>query len=421
MKIKKTLFLFILSFLLPIIAACTSTNSNSKVLEYPQDNQTITDIAYRVLNSIRPQEPPPKKYIRGIHLSAFISAVNKHRNAVMELFDSTELNTAVIDVKEIEGQVYMDGVKTADANGTSFAKAIPNLEQYLAKLKEKGVYTIARIVVFRDNLMPRKKTKWAVKRPDGSLWTDKKDFTWLDPYNEEVWDYAIEIAERAVDLGFEEVQFDYIRFPSDGDVTKCRYINKEHSKETAAKALVDFLKKASKKIKSKNAKISIDVFGLTTTAEDDMGIGQKIVEMAEYVDYVSPMVYPSHYGKGIYGIDDPNKEPYKTVYKSMEGATKRLPAEKMRPWLQDFTLGYKYSKEHVRAQIQACYDNGIGDWLLWNARCVYTKDALKDNDAENSFEQSNPPTPEMLKTAQEKEKERAAKEQAANADNKCEN
>jgi len=418
MKIKKIFSLFA-ALLLLSMGACSSTisNSNPKILEYPQESQTITDIAYRILNRIVPQEPPPRRYIRGIHLTAPISAVNKHRIAVMELFDSTELNTAVIDVKELEGQVYMSGVKTADANGTSFARAIPNLAQYIEQLKEKEIYTVARIVVYRDDLMPRKKTKWAVKNPDGTLWVDRKGITWLDPYNEEVWDYIIEIAERAADLGFEEIQFDYIRFPSDGDITKCRYISKEHNKETASKALVGFLKKASEQLKAKNVKTSIDVFGLTTTADDDMGIGQRIVEMAEHVDYVSPMVYPSHYGKGIYGVSDPNKEPYKIVYKSMEGAAKRIPIEKLRPWLQDFSLGgYKYGKEQVRAQIQACYDNGIGDWLLWNARCVYTRDALKGNDAETSFEQSDPPTPEMLKTAQEKERERAknANEESGN-------
>ncbi|MDR2192373.1 MAG: putative glycoside hydrolase [Endomicrobium sp.] len=412
MKSKNFISLFAASFLLSACAACSSinSNSNSKILEYPQESQTITDIAYRILNRVEPQAPEPTKYIRGIHLTAFISAVNKHRNAVMELFDATELNAAVIDVKELEGQVYIDGVKTAVANGASFSKALPNLDQYLAKLKEKEVYSIARIVVFRDNLMPRKKTKWAVKKADGSLWTDRKGITWLDPYNEEVWDYSIEIAERAVDLGFDEIQFDYIRFPSDGDISKCRYLNKDHNKDTAAKALIGFLKKANDKLKAKNAKISIDVFGLTTTADDDMGIGQKIVEMSEYVDYVSPMVYPSHYNKGAYAIADPNKAPYKTVYKAMEGAIKRLPAEKMRPWLQDFTMGYKYGKEEVRAQIQACYDNGVGAWLLWNARCVYTRDALKDNDAEMSFEQSDPPTAEMLKTAENKQKEADKKE-----------
>ncbi|MDR3113682.1 MAG: putative glycoside hydrolase [Endomicrobium sp.] len=404
-----------------MFSACSSVNpvSNVKVLEYPQDNQTITDIAYGILNRVTPQEQPKKKYARGIHLTAFISAVNKHRSAAIELFDDTELNTAVIDIKELEGQVYMDGVKTADANGASFARALPNLDKYIKQLKEKEIYTIARIVVFRDNLMPRKKTKWAVKKSDGSLWTDRKGITWLDPYNQEAWDYAIEIAQRAADLGFDEIQFDYIRFPSDGNIASCRYLKKEHTKETAAKALVGFLEKASEKLKEKNVKISIDVFGLTTTADDDMGIGQKIVEMAQYVDYVSPMVYPSHYNKGAYGIDDPNKNPYKTVYKGMEGAIKKLPAEKMRPWLQDFTMGFKYDKEQVRAQIQACYDNGIGDWLLWNPRCVYTRGALKDGDAETSFEKSNPPTPEMLKTEQNKQKEN--EKSAGSPDDKPEN
>ena len=408
MKIKQIIPLFFTaSFILSACSACSSVNSGSnvKVLEYPQETQTVSDIAYDILTRVTPHKQPDRRYIRGIHLTAFISAVNKHRDAVIELFNDTELNTAVIDVKELEGQVYMNGVKTADENGTSFARALPNLDKYLKQLKEKEIYTIARIVVFRDNLMPRKKTKWAVKKHDGSLWTDRKGITWLDPYNEETWDYSIEIAQRAADLGFDEIQFDYIRFPSDGNISSCRYVNKEHNKETAAQALIGFLKKANERLKVKNVKISIDVFGLTTTADDDMGIGQKIVEMAQYVDYVSPMVYPSHYNKGAYGIADPNKEPYKTVYKGIEGAIKRLPIEKMRPWLQDFSLGFKYDKEQVRAQIQACYDNDVGDWLLWNARCVYTRGALKDNDAETSFNKSDPATPEMLKTEQDRQKE----------------
>jgi hypothetical protein len=403
MKTKQLLLLFFAaSFIFSACSACSSVNpgANVKVLEQPQEEQTVSDVAYDILTRVEPEKIPERKYIRGIHLTAFISAVNKHRNALIELLDETELNAAVIDIKELEGQIYMDGVKTADANGTSFARALPNLDKFLKQLKEKEIYTIARIVVFRDNLMPRKKTKWAVKKPDGSLWTDRKGITWLDPYNEEVWDYSIEIAQRAADLGFDEIQFDYIRFPSDGNISSCRYINKEHNKESAAQALVGFLKKANERLKAKDVKISIDVFGLTTTADDDMGIGQRIVEMAQYVDYVSPMVYPSHYNRGAYGIADPNKEPYKTVYKGIEGAIKRLPTQKMRPWLQDFSLGFKYEAKQVRAQIQACYDNGVGDWLLWNARCVYTRDALKGGDAETSFEKSDPPTPEMLKPEQ---------------------
>lgn len=385
-----------------MISSCTGVTSSRQttVLEQPSEEELLAEtIAEEIAEAAAP-EPEPGIYLRGIHLSAWISGPAKHRNAVMDLFDNTELNTAVMDIKEMEGQVYIDGVKTANANGTHF-NAIPNARQYLAQLAEKNVYTIARIVVFRDNLMPRKKPSMAVKKADGSLWTDRKGITWLDPYNKDAWEYIFEICERAIDLGFKEIQFDYIRFPSDGNTKSCVYSNKNHTSETASKAIVGFLKEANRRLKEKGATISIDVFGGTTTASTDMGIGQKIVEMSEWVDYVSPMVYPSHYYKGEFGFAEPNKEPYKVVYKAMEGAMKRIPREKLRPWLQDFTMfGYKYGKEQIRAQIQACYDLDIPSWLLWNARCVYTREALLENDAEMIYKKSEPPTAEMLKTAE---------------------
>jgi hypothetical protein len=414
-----SLFVFLLT------SACASVASSSKttILEQPQEETTLAEeVATEVTVEAAPE---PEKFKRGIHLSAWISGPAKHRTAVMDLFDNTELNTAVIDIKEMEGQVYIDGVKTADANGAYF-KAIPNIKEYLEKLKEKNIYTVARIVVFRDNLMPRKKPSMAVKNSDGSLWMDRKGITWLDPYSKEAWDYTIEICERAIELGFEEIQFDYIRFPSDGNTKNCVYSNKNHSSAEASKALVAFLKEANKRLKAKGAMISIDVFGGTTTATDDMGIGQKIIEMTEWVDYVSPMIYPSHYYKGEFGLDVPNKEPYIVVYKAIEGALKRIPKEKLRPWLQDFSMyGYPYTKNEVRAQIQASYDNDIGSWLLWNARCVYTRDALKGNDAELTYEKSNPPTAEMVKTAdklkaaeelKKAEEEKKAQTEAAGAD-----
>ncbi|MDR2425680.1 MAG: putative glycoside hydrolase [Endomicrobium sp.] len=397
-------------FIFFLMSACASVTSNSKttILEHPRYGETIAETLAEEI-SIE-AAPEPEKFIRGIHLSAWISGPNKHRAAVIDLFDNTELNTAVIDIKEMEGQIYIDGVKTANNSGAYF-KAIPNITEYLAKLKEKNIYTIARVVVFRDNLMPRKKPSMGVKKPDGTLWTDNKGITWLDPYNKDVWEYIFEMCERAIDLGFEEIQFDYIRFPSDGNIKNCRYSNKEHSSETASQAIVEFLKEANKRLKAKDAKISIDVFGGTTTSSNDMGIGQKIVEMAEWVDYVSPMVYPSHYYRGEFGLQEPNKEPYTVVYKAIEGALKRIPKEKLRPWLQDFTMfGYKYEKKHIRAQIQACYDNEIGNWLLWNPRCVYTREALKENEAEMLYVKSSPLTPEMIKAAEKLEVPEAKQE-----------
>jgi hypothetical protein len=390
MKIYKFNLFTSVVLLLTSLLSSYANPSSTVVLENPYEEQNLT------IKS-EPKKFKKERYIRGIHLSAWVSGSEKHRKLALELFDTTELNTAVIDIKEYGGEVYIKGVKEVDAN-KAYVAGIPDLEKYISLLKEKGIYTIARIVVFRDNNISRKIPSLAVTNPDGTIWTDRKGIAWLDPYNKESWDYNLKIAERAADIGFDEIQFDYIRFPSDGNTKNCRY-SKLHSATEASKALVGFLEEARRRLSPKGTKISIDVFGLTTTATDDMGIGQKIVGMTEQVDYVSPMTYPSHYAKQTYGIADPNKEPYKVVYNSIEGALRRIPEEKLRPWLQDFSLGYKYGKNEVRAQMQACYDNKIGSWLLWNPRCIYTRDALKDKDNENTFQVSDPPTSEMLKTS----------------------
>jgi hypothetical protein len=323
------------------------------------------------------------KYIRGIHLSAWISGSEKRRKVIMKLFDDTELNTAIIDVKEYSGQVYIDGIKIVEVNN-AYVKAIPNIRKYISDLKEKGIYIIARIVVFRDNILSRKNPCLAIKNSDGTIWFDKNGIAWLDPYNKNNWDYNLKIAEKAADIGFDEIQFDYIRFPSDGNTKNCRY-SKPHSAYEASKALVGFLKEANKRLKNKNTKISADIFGLTTTATNDMGIGQKITEMTKWVDYVSPMLYPSHYSKWNYGIVNPNKEPYKIICFALKEALKKISIEKLRPWLQDFSLGCKYGENEVKAQIQACYDNKIMNWMLWNPKCIYTENALKRKNTENIY------------------------------------
>ena len=360
-------------------------SQDSIVLEIPSDDETISEtVANTVLTDIEVQEG--YKFIRGIHLTVWMASIYKHRQAILNLLRNTELNAIVLDLKEYDGAVHISGAKLIGEYQT-YANTFPDIANFLVKIREQDGYSIARIVAFRDNVLPRKKPALGVKNPDGSLWRDRNGVTWLDPYNEEAQEYILQIAEKAADLGFDEIQFDYIRFPSDGDMSKTRYSNKQHTGKAASEAIVDFLRKANERLKKKGVKISIDVFGLTTTAVDDMGIGQKIVEMAEYVDYVSPMVYPSHYAPGSYGAADPNKEPYRIVYTAMNGALKRIPVEKLRPWLQDFTMrNYPYRRDQVLAQIQACYDNDIGSWLLWNPRCVYTTSALRGPKAERTYE-----------------------------------
>jgi hypothetical protein len=402
-KIQKTNF-FISFLILLFFVVAVGVSPVAYALEYPQEEQNATDITNTTTTStgeINLEEKPAQKYIRGIHFTAhWIGSSKENRKIAMDLFENTELNTAVIDIKECEGRVYIDGVNIVNAN-RAYTMVIPDIKNYISCLKDKGIYTIARIAVFRDNTMARKNPNLAVKNPDGTIWTDKQHIAWLDPYNEDAWDYNLQIAQRAAAIGFDEIQFDYIRFPSDGNINKCRY-SKPYCALEASGALVGFLKEASRRLKAKGVKISIDVFGLTTTVTDDMGIGQKIVEMTEWADYVSPMAYPSHYAKWTYGVAEPNKEPYKIVYCAMKDALKRVPSQKLRPWLQDFSSGHKYDKNAVRAQIQACYDNNIGSWMLWNSRCVYTRKALKGKDEGNSYQESDPPTDEMLKTANKK-------------------
>lgn len=325
---------------------------------------------------------------KGMHLTALTMGSQFFKDKIDDLVDNTEMNAVVIDVKEIDGKIAIKGV----AGDLAYSKSVPDPMQYVQSLKERNVYIIARLVCFRDNTMPRKKPELAVKTSNGQLWEDYKKLTWLDPYNQKARDYILDLAEAVADMGFDEIQFDYIRFPSDGNVAECRY-KVERTSTTASQAIVEFLRQAKKRLAPKNIKISIDVFGLTTTATTDMGIGQKIVEMTEHVDYVSPMVYPSHYRKGDYGIPHPNKEPYRTVYIALQGAKKRIPVEKLRPWLQDFSIrGVKYGPEEVQAQIQACVDCDVTTWLLWNPACKYTKGGLKTKDKANTYVKSSTQT-----------------------------
>ena len=201
----------------------------------------------------------------------------------------------------------------------------------------------------------------------------------MDPYKKEVWDYAIDIASRAAAAGFDEIQFDYIRFPSDGKTRQCRYSRPDHSPKTASAALRELLTLASARLKPLGVKLSIDTFGLTTSVDNGMGIGQTLGQMADLVDYVSPMMYPSHYAQGEYGLKSPNRAPYETIQHGVKDALDRLGSRPgaMRPYLQDFSMGVRYTPAHVRAQIFAAEELGVRGWILWNAQNHYQWSAIQ--------------------------------------------
>lgn len=323
--------------------------------------------------------------VRGIYMTGYTVSDKKMFEGLVKLIDDTELNAVVIDVKSDEGMVlYQTSLKDAQFSGANNKIIIEDIEAVLKYLDEKNIYTIARVVTFKDNKAASKFPQLAVKTTTGNIWRDRNGQAWLNPYNQESWDYILDIAEEAVIKGFKEIQFDYVRFPTDGNLKIISYGASQGKNK--AQAIGDFLKYSRKRLSNMGTVVSADVFGLVTTAENDMNIGQQLEYLADSVDVISPMVYPSHYGKGSYGVAEPDFEPYKIVNYSMKRAKERLDGNdqsiaKLRPWLQDFSATYlanykKYGPAEIRAQIKATYDAGVKEWILWNAANRYTKGGL---------------------------------------------
>jgi len=315
--------------------------------------------------------------VRGVHLTAWVAGSAKDRRAFLDRIPGTLVNAVVVPVKEFDGNVYIPGVAAAVALGT-VRIAIPDPKGLVADIKARGLRAVARVVVFKDNNLARKRPDWAVMDERGGLWKNQNGVVWVDPYRSEVRDYNLAVAEAAAQAGFDEVQFDYIRFPSDGDTRRCRYSRVDHSSATSSALIDEFLGDARRRLDKLGVGMSIAVFGLTTTAHDDMGIGQSITKMTRRVDAVSPMMYPSHYARGEYGLAEPNREPYKIISWGLRDAKRRLGGtEKLRPYLQDFSLGFKYGPAQVRAQLRAARRQGVDGWILWNPLNRYTWEALK--------------------------------------------
>lgn len=327
--------------------------------------------------ALRADCAPSTGPVRGVHLTAWVAGSAKDRRAFLDRIAGTMVNAVVVPVKEFDGQVYIPGVASAAALGT-VRLAVPDPKGLVADIKSRGLKAVARVVVFKDNNLARKKPEWAIMDERGGLWKNQNGVVWVDPYRKEVRDYNLDVAEAAARAGFDEVQFDYIRFPSDGDTRRCRYSRTDHSTATAGALIDEFLGDARRRLDALGVGMSAAVFGLTTTAHDDMGIGQTLGKMTRRVDAVSPMMYPSHYARGEYGLSDPNREPYKIISWGLRDAKRKLGgAEKLRPYLQDFSLGFKYGPAQVRAQLRAARRQGVESWILWNPLNRYTWDALK--------------------------------------------
>ena len=323
--------------------------------------------------------------IRGLYVNRW-AAIGAPMWQLIELARTTEVNALVIDVKDDRGlMLYRTSVPMAREIGadTTYPMSAARMRAVLDTMRAHGIYPIARIVVAKDPLLAARRNEFAIRRKDDStrVWLDSDSTAWLDPTHPEVWAYAADIAAEAVRLGFSELQFDYVRFPDeDRVIEEGRYAHMQG--RIRAEVIRDQLGALRARVKPLGVRMGIDVFGLTATDSTDMGIGQRWEMFIDRADVVLPMVYPSHFAPGTYGIANPNANPYRIIGRALEDAIRRSQGiagvATIIPWYQDFTLGPpRYGATQVRAQMKGGYDNGFQSWILWNPGSRYTVSALE--------------------------------------------
>ena len=329
---------------------------------------------------------PRPDSVRALYVNGWAAGGRTRMRELVRIADDTEINAFVIDIKESDTYLTHDstGIALAREIGADTMPRSRWLPELVDTLRAHGIYPIARIVVFKDRMLAEKKPELAIRHTDGSVWLDQKGKPWVNPYDRRVWDYNIAIAREALDMGFGEVQWDYVRFP---DVTEARRRTMAFPGSGGVSRddnIAAFIRYSREQLAEYQVPVSADVFGLVTHLAGDVGIGQNWEKVITAADAVLPMVYPSHYFGGVYGFSRPNAHPYEMVRISMADAVERTRAVQRRgqktgeiiPWLQAFTADYlhdgiTYGASHVRQQIAATYDSGLKSWVLWNPGSKY--------------------------------------------------
>lgn len=352
----------------------------------------------KYLSSFFKIEPPPlrifgKKYLKepydakAIYLTAYTAASSQSLEKIIDLVKNTELNAVVIDIKDYSGKVFYS-VKDSKIKNLATQEPILDLDRIISRLHQENIYSIARIVVFQDPALANKRKDLVLKTKKGNIWKDGKGLSWLDPASKEVWDYNLNLARDVANFGFDEINFDYIRFPSDGNLKNVvfPFWDQKISRSEIIKSFFEYLKKNFEK---EDFWFSVDIFGMALEAKDDMGIGQIFEDALLNFDIVAPMIYPSHFHQGYNGFKNPAIYPYEVILNSLTKGKERIlnnqniPLEiknnlskRIRPWLQYFDLGAIYTPEMIKKEKQAVYDAGFASWYMWNPKNIYNKDAF---------------------------------------------
>ncbi len=335
--------------------------------------------------------------VKAVYATGWVTGTPKLRTSMINSLKENGYNAIVIDIKDEAGQLSYDSSVQTAIDIKASRKMISNISNVINEFKENDIYVIGRIVTFKDPIYASSPaTNIAYRKNDGTVWKDYNGKCWPNPYNKDSWKYPIELAKEAASLGFQEIQFDYVRFPSSEGKTSTIAYGFERSTKTKADIISEFLQTAMNELKPYNVVVSADVFGITTKKDGDFeNIGQDFARISSIVDVVCPMVYPSHYGFNEYKISKPDLKPYDIVYKSLEDAFKRyntytsgdseIKMAKIRPYLQDFTASWlgkgnymTYGNDAVKSQIQASFDLGLYDFTLWDPSNKYCYSALKD-------------------------------------------
>ena len=348
-------------------------------------------ISVRIVDSSNPALPGREaKKVRGIYITGPVAGNEEVLNGVLDGALAAGINAVVNDFKEDQGRITCP-VSAATVN--EIGASIPyvrDMKSLIESLKERDLYVIARVAAFRDSYLAEKKPEWSLTLPDGSLYRDRQGMAWVDPYRKEVWDYLVEVGTEAKEAGFDEVQFDYIRFSTEGTMRDVVFDEAVTGGRSKTDVITEFVKYAYENLASQGLFVSADVFGTIIGSDiDAQAVGQVYTEMAKHLDYICPMIYPSHYGPGNFGLEHPDTMPYETVLEALKKSQMVMDqaAEAdghvssqaiVRPWLQDFTASYlgegnyiPYGYNEVQRQIQAVKAAGYDEWMLWSAANRY--------------------------------------------------
>lgn len=365
---------FIATFLVVILTFVNKPQPLNSLEEIPlREDQLIVEKKLQKPQSIK---------TKGIYLTMYTVSNPARLQHFIDLAKATDLNTFVIDMKDYSGRIPYNSQVAKEWKTNHEQVLIPNVQEMIDKIHQEGIYVIARVTVFQDPVLANRRPDLAVKNSQTKKpWQDYKGLTWLDPGAKEVWEYHTNLLKEIIAYGFDEVNLDYIRFPSDGAIALMQFT---HLPETFEKrnVLKDFIIFVSEELKDDPAYLSVDLFGFVTTKNDDLQVGQVLEDFAPYVDYISPMVYPSHYPSGYMGYTNPALYPFEIINEAMKVASQRLEAlennrAQLRPWLQDFDIGANYTKGRIQREIDAVEVYPNAGWLMWNARNVFTEEIFQ--------------------------------------------